>query len=96
MRLIKYLSENDMVLLSALLVVPMVTAVFACKADNYFTQKEVESKIKSFNSGHPLICSQTAFDTKYLISKEKGWHLLGNNVTNGEIVYKLEECNKGE
>ena len=96
MRLIKYLQENDESLLYVFLSVPILMTLVIIKTDDYFTQEEVESKIKSFNSGHPLICSQTACDTKYLISKKKGWYLLGNNVTNEDIVYKLEECNKGE
>ena len=91
-----YLKENATVLFIVFFIVSMVAVFLASKVDNYFIQKELKSKMKDFNNGHPFICARTIFDTKYLISKETDWYLLGNNITNGEIVYKLEECSKGD
>ena len=92
MRLIKYLKENDIALFLVFLTVSMVVVIFASIADDYFMRKKLKNKIKSFNNGHPLICSQTAFDTKYLISKEKGWYILEDYITDGNNVYSLENC----
>lgn len=91
----KFIKDNNMLLFISITVVLFLAAFFLSQIQTYIIKQEIDAMIKSFKNGHPLICSRTAFDTKYLISEEKGWHLLGNNVTNGEKVYKLEKCDKG-
>ncbi len=91
------LKKNKGVILFVGIVVSVaISAFFLNELDKYLVQREINEQKEFFTNTNKLICYQTAFDTKYLISKEKGWYLYGDNyVTNGEKVYKLTDCTIG-
>ena len=88
--------DKDIVLLFKIVISMLLLSFLLNELNKYIVQKEIDKKKKTFTDGHGLICSQTAFNTKYFILNEKGWYLYGKYVTNGENVYKLTDCTTGE
>jgi len=69
--------------------------IFLCLAlfFKYLDVLQEKEKRKNFKNGDTFICFNS-FADNYLVSHEKGWYLISDNITNGDIVYRIKHCEK--